>query len=258
MPITAPTAGPAPQLACATRIVPRNDGSIQAGIMPTTAVRAALLSPEQQSLFDIASGRRTDNPRLVDQLQQQRLLEGKHRANRILLRMIGSLANSESTILNNSGLVHDPRARLALVLSIGEPARSAVDPLVRLDIPHLIVRALDGRVIIGPFVIPSITACLRCLDAHHGDDDPDYSALLERYIAAGALPREDGCIDIPDPADAAFAIAWAARDLSLFASGGDPATLSSTITLAPNDGSLTAVTWRTHPGCGCRWYEIAH
>ena len=135
-----------------------------------------------------------------------------------------------------------------LLLACGEPEREQLDPWLRERRPHLVVRLVDGVIVLGPFVEPGRTACLRCLDAHRHDADPEHIPVLHRYIHE---PRADGHPDEPPGAAAALALAWAARDLSGWHAGGRPATLSTTVTLDP--GGLTAATWLRHPECVCGW-----
>lgn len=258
VPITAATSAPAPQLAAAARIVQRDDGCLQIGIRPDTSVRVTDTAPLREALAAITHGERiVDNPELLAALDGSGLFASPQPPGPFPVRVMGSLEGDVEGALEWAGMQVRPRARLALVLSIGEVDRSELDPLVRLDLPHLLVRVIDGVVVLGPFVVPGATACVRCLDAHHGDEDPGYAIALERYVAAGAQPREDGCLDVPDPANLALALAWAARDLRTFSTGGIPTTWSSTISIGGAGSSIAAVAWQPHPRCGCRWFEPA-
>ncbi|GAC1381781.1 MAG: hypothetical protein NVSMB48_10520 [Marmoricola sp.] len=259
MPTTAPTAAPAPQLAPAARVVERDDGCLQVGIRPESTVRVMATAPRRQALAAIAHGERgSSDPDLLAALDESGLCTRAQPPGPFPVRIIGSLNCDAEAALGSIGLVMRPRASLALVLSVGEIDRSVLDPLVRADLPHLLVRAIDGVVLVGPFVSPGATACLRCLDAHHSEEDPGYPAALERYVAAGSQPREDGCLDTPDPANSALALAWAARDLRTFSTGGVPTTWSSTITIGSGGSPIAAIAWKPHPACGCRWFEPAH
>lgn len=142
---------------------------------------------------------------------------------------------------------------MSLVASAGPRARDELDDLVRAGRPHLLVATVEGRVELGPFVMPGQTACLRCLDAHRGERDPRRSLVLEQYAAAG--PRRDG---VPEPVDEpvfATALAWAARDCLTWLEGYRPTLWSRSITFGPGMAADDR-TWMRHPHCGCAWAEL--
>lgn len=256
MPTTAVSAAPAPQLAAAARVVQRDDGCLQIGIRPETSIRVTDTAPLRAALAAIAHGERAgSDPELLAALDGSGLFAAPQPPGPFPVHIIGSLEGDVEGALGQVGIRVRPRARLALVLSNGEVDRSELDPLVRADVPHLVIRAIDGIVLLGPFVVPGATACLRCLDAHHSDEDPGYPIALERYVSAGTQPREDGCLDVPDPGNVALALAWAARDLRTFSTDGLPTTWSSTISIGAVGSPIAVVAWQPHPSCGCRWFE---
>ncbi|MDX6325107.1 MAG: hypothetical protein QOK15_1461 [Nocardioidaceae bacterium] len=140
-----------------------------------------------------------------------------------------------------------------VLVGVGEPSRDLVDPWLREACPHLLVRLVEGRAVVGPFVVPGRTACLRCIDAYRREEDPAWPLLVEQYARATRADRADG---IPEPVDATLAtvaVGWAVRELSTYAEGGEPATTSATLTLAPLLDSLDTRRWPQHPHCGCAW-----
>ena len=171
------------------------------------------------------------------------------------------LAERLAELLSTAGLPShaDGRARngdqVRVVVGVGEPPREVFDEPVRDGHPHLLVRMREGQALVGPFVVPGRTACLRCVDAHLTDADPCWPLLVAQYAARQAGDRADG---VPEPVDsllAELAVAWAARDVASYAEGRRPSTWSTTIRL---DAQLTAVEtqpWLRHPGCGCSWGE---
>lgn len=142
---------------------------------------------------------------------------------------------------------------VTVLVGVGEPHREQVDPLVRDGTPHLLVRMTEGRAVIGPFVVPGTTACLRCLDAHCTDADQAWPLLVRQYAEAVLRPRPDGAAEPVDPSLAALALAWAVRDLTAYADGRCPSTWSATVTLPPFPDRLETRAWLRHPGCGCSW-----
>ncbi len=139
------------------------------------------------------------------------------------------------------------------LVGVGEPDRELLDPWTREHVPLLLVRLTEGRAVLGPFVVPGRTACLRCIDAHHTDADGDWPLLVRQYAAASSGDRADGAPEPVDPALATLAVAWAARDIATYVDGQRPSTWSTTLIF---DGSLAAVearSWLRHPECGCSW-----
>jgi bacteriocin biosynthesis cyclodehydratase domain-containing protein len=140
-----------------------------------------------------------------------------------------------------------------VLLGVGEPDRELVDGWTRSGTPHLLVRLTEGRAVIGPFVVPGETACLRCVDAHCTDADPSWPLLVRQYSAASAADRSDGAPEPVDPLLAALALAWAARDLASYVDGLRPSTWSATVTVHPQLSRLETRPWLRHPACGCSW-----
>jgi bacteriocin biosynthesis cyclodehydratase domain-containing protein len=146
----------------------------------------------------------------------------------------------------------EERATVALVLALGEVDRDDLDPLLRERLPHLVVRLLEGTAVVGPFVLPGHTACLRCLDAHLATDDPALGTLPARHARAHA-DRQDGVAEPVDTALATLAVAWAVRDLLTHVEGERPSTWSATVRLTPTLAPVTQTEWWRHPACGCSW-----
>ncbi len=145
------------------------------------------------------------------------------------------------------------RLPVRVLVGVGEPTRELVDPWLRDGTPHLLVRLTEGRAVVGPFVLPGRTACLRCLDAYRREEDPVWPLLVEQYARATRADRVDG---IPEPLDAALAavaVGWAARDVASYAEGATPSTLGATVTFSPLLESVSRQEWRQHPHCGCAW-----
>ncbi|MGY2875904.1 bacteriocin biosynthesis cyclodehydratase domain-containing protein [Marmoricola sp. URHA0025 HA25] len=151
----------------------------------------------------------------------------------------------------------DPEPTAVLVLSVGELDRDRVDRWVRAGVAHLAVRMVEGEAVVGPFVEPGLTACLRCLDAHRAEDDPR-AAVLAAGHARARDDRRDGVAEPVDTALATLALAWAVRDLVSLAEGERPSTWSTTLELSATLSSVTQAEWRRHPGCGCCWLPIEH
>lgn len=146
-----------------------------------------------------------------------------------------------------------PPTAVHVMVGLGEPPRELLDGHRRDGAPHLVVSFVEGRAVVGPFVVPGETACLRCIDAYRTDEDPSWPLLVEQYSHAASRDRPDGMPEPLDPALAAVALGWAARDLTSYVEGGTPTTLSATLTLHPALEEIGTVQWPPHPHCGCGW-----
>jgi bacteriocin biosynthesis cyclodehydratase domain-containing protein len=155
-----------------------------------------------------------------------------------LLRAGGAAA----TVVRPAGPVA-PDA-LTVLVALGEPRREDVDAEVRDGRPHLVVSGGPDRVVVGPFVDPGRTACLRCLDAHRSEADPRRGLVLAQLAGRAGGPD--------DPALVALAAAWAAHDVLTFLAGGSPTTWSATVSVGA-DLRPERQPWRRHPWCGCAW-----
>ena len=161
-------------------------------------------------------------------------------------------------VARTAGLLEAAARRVAppdagVLVGIGEPDRDLLDEWTRAGTPHLLVRLTEGRAVVGPFVQPGSTACLRCLDAHCTDADPAWPLLVRQYSAASARDRADGAPEPVDPLLASLALAWAARDLASYVDGGRPSTWSATVTVHPQLSRIETRSWLRHPACGCSW-----
>jgi bacteriocin biosynthesis cyclodehydratase domain-containing protein len=142
---------------------------------------------------------------------------------------------------------------VGVLVGVGEPDRELADTWMREQTPFVVVRMTEGRAVVGPFVVPGRTACLRCVDAHHTDADPEWPLLVHQYAVATSRDRADGSPEPVDPALAALAVAWAARDVTSYADGGRPSTWSTTLVLDHDLATLETRSWLRHPECGCGW-----
>lgn len=143
---------------------------------------------------------------------------------------------------------------VALLLYLQEADRAVTDGLMASDIPHLVLTVSEGRVVLGPFVAPGRTGCLRCADARASETDPRRPLVVAQY----AEPRPGGAA-VPDPVDPALlamALAAAVREVVSWLDGDVPTSLSAQLEY---DAGLTPQ--RTvvprHPACGCSWSQIA-
>jgi len=245
------------------RLVRRDADHVQLGVDPP--FRAVLRDlPEVRRLVgELAVGNRPARPDaetgralaaiadagllVVDEAAERR---ERVRTSRLRLDAPTGIALAVSPLLEAAG-VRVSRGRGApdavLLVSEGEVPRGRLDPLVREEVPHLLVRDHGREVVVGPFVAPGRTACLRCVDCHLGEADPRRGLVVEQ--AATQAPLVAAPVD---PTVRAVALSLAVREVVTFLEGDQPATWSATTTV---DRSLDLVParWLRHPACGCAW-----
>lgn len=115
--------------------------------------------------------------------------------------------------------------------------------LVAERVPHLAVHIHDGRVDVGPFVLPGRTSCLRCASLHRSDHDPCWPRLAAQLAGRPAAASHT--------ATAVAAGMAVEQVLGLLAGSSEPSTVEATIDLDPLTGRLTSRTLPPHPACGC-------
>jgi hypothetical protein len=167
----------------------------------------------------------------------------------------GSLRDDLRDLLQAAGLGAPSEASpdCGVLIGVGEPDRELVDAWTRAETPYLVVRLTEGRMVLGPFVAPGRTACLRCIDGHCTDADASWPLLVRQYAAATSRDRADGAPEPVDPMLASLAVSWAARDLASYVDGLRPTTWSSTVTVHGPLDRIETRAWLRHPGCCCSW-----
>ncbi len=123
-----------------------------------------------------------------------------------------------------------------------EPDRVLTGELARAGVPHLLVRDEPERAVVGPLVVPGVTACVRCCDLARSDSDPDWPYLLAE------LCRTD---HRPSPVACGWASATAAAQALAWLDGHPPETLGASLELDAATCALEARRWHHHPRCRC-------
>ena len=123
-----------------------------------------------------------------------------------------------------------------------EPDRALTDALLRSDRDHLVVRLEPGRGVVGPFVRPGLTACVRCLDLTRSRQDAGWPRLLAQLC----LTRHD-----PPPVLLAWAAATACAQVLAALASAVPDVQGRTVELAAPEHVIAVREWTAHPDCGC-------
>lgn len=252
-----------PLLATGLRVITRGLDQFQVGLYDGSRVLIARSAGVERALTLLLEGRPDqDDPvaiEVLDRLDRHGCLEPPAPRDGATVALLGRVESAPlpdvAGLFAAAGVATTTsldRADVALVLSTGELDRERLDPLVRRGTSHLVVRLVDGGAVLGPFVVPGHTACLRCIDAHETLRDPHHVAVTARYARASGRPRADGVHDL-DPALASVVLGWAVRDLVAHLAGAEPSTWSRTIHLGAQPAQRHERQWLRHPGCGCCW-----
>ncbi len=168
----------------------------------------------------------------------------------VLLQGSGHVAERVGALLTEAAVPWSADATdpdLIVLAHDAEPQRSAGDPAMRREIPHLWAWVRDVVGVVGPFVLPGSTGCLRCADQARSDLDPAWNTLLAS--AAARPPAVTAC----DPVLATLVAAWAAQEVAVWASGLRPQTLNAVIEVPQGFGDVDRQVVELHPQCGCGW-----
>jgi hypothetical protein len=145
------------------------------------------------------------------------------------------------------------RHRPDLLVLVGH---GGVDPrrtetMMREDVPHLAVVIREQAAVVGPLVRPGASACLRCLDLHRRDRDPEWPRLGPQLPGAAAGGDETTL--------AALASSLATAQVLAHLDGQvTPACVDATVEASLPDGLAAVRPWSTHPECGCTWPPGGH
>ncbi len=118
--------------------------------------------------------------------------------------------------------------------------------LMAAEVPHLSVVVREGDVLVGPFVRPGASACLRCLDLHRTDADPGWPVVAAQ-LAAMPTTRQP----VEESVLAAVGGALAAGQVLAELDGRRPATVGACLEIALPDVVPRVRSWTVHPECGC-------
>ncbi|WP_040160365.1 hypothetical protein [Nigerium massiliense] len=138
--------------------------------------------------------------------------------------------------------VSRPADLLVLAPDTVEVDRSQTDQVVRHHRPHLVVTCDAERGIVGPFVMPGETPCLRCRDVTRRRATTGWAAFLMRLTETRSAA---------DPVVRSWAAATAAAQARAFLAGQIPDTVGRTLELSADAGVLEGTSWGRQDECGC-------
>lgn len=250
----------ASRFAPGVHVVPRDDDHVQVGLDPPARV-VVRRDPDLLALLeDLRRGRppTVTTPAAaatLAALERAGLLCGRddrspaaRPAGTVALVDLGLGLGPLRPLLERSGVGEASGRRppdLYLLAAPGPVSRATLDGWLCEGSPHLLLAGTGapGSLRLGPLVEPGTTACLRCVDAAEAIHDPRRTLVVEQLAALPPAPLE--------PATVALGLAWAAREVAAYLSGGRPLTWSGTVDLHGADPVVRR--WARHPHCGCAW-----
>lgn len=115
--------------------------------------------------------------------------------------------------------------------------------LMGAGVPHLSVVIREADVLVGPFVVPGRTPCLRCLDLHRTDADPAWPMLADQLRRMGPLAQETVL--------AATGASITAGQVLAALDGAMPRSAAACIEIPAPDAMPRLSATAVHPACGC-------
>ncbi|WP_406281482.1 hypothetical protein OH799_17055 [Nocardia sp. NBC_00881] len=165
------------------------------------------------------------------------------------LRTLGVRPTRSRDHSPDAAAVRTWRSDLVVLADALMPDPRLVNDLVLHRIPHLQLRIRDGFGLIGPFVLPGETSCLRCLDLTRCDYDPEWP-----HLAAQLLGRVGHASPAGIAATAALALGELEAILACSARRA-PETLDTTLELDLDSHLVERRRWAPHASCGCRAFS---
>lgn len=129
----------------------------------------------------------------------------------------------------------------------GYPALAAT--MQGTGVPHLSVEVHETTGVLGPFVQPGRTSCLRCRDLYRTERDPGWPRAMVPFGGVDAVPAaEDRPCDI---GLATHLATLAVLHILAWVEGDPPPTVNGTLEVVPPFGAQTRYERPPHPDCGC-------
>ncbi len=119
-------------------------------------------------------------------------------------------------------------------------------------VPHLPVRVRDGTGLVGPLVIPGVTACLGCADLHRSDRDAAWPAIAAQLRdTVGVADRATLLATAALALSQVNRVIAAVRGQEAVPDPAPPPALNATLEFDLNAGTIVARQWTKHPLCSC-------
>ncbi len=145
-----------------------------------------------------------------------------------------------------------PLAQPDLVILAGRQPLVRLAELSRARVPHLAVSAGEAIGVVGPMVMPRLTACLLCLDYVRAGNDSAWPLILAQL--GRRKPDPPACDAVLATAVAAQAAAQAL--IAIEKSPLSSAAVNGTLELVLPDWKWRRRTWPSHPACPCASHTV--
>jgi hypothetical protein len=140
-----------------------------------------------------------------------------------------------------------PDVAVLAPIADGYPALAAT--LQSASVPHLAVEVHETTGVLGPFVHPGRTSCLRCRDLYRTARDPGWPRAMVPFGGVDAVPAvEDRACDVML---ATLVAVQAALHVLAWIEGDPPPTVNAMVEVVPPFGAQTRHERPPHPDCGC-------
>ncbi|MGW2543501.1 ThiF family adenylyltransferase [Kitasatospora sp. NPDC001574] len=122
--------------------------------------------------------------------------------------------------------------------------------LLRAGVPHLYVGVVEEFGVVGPLVVPGVSACGHCLVLAREDEDAAWPRILAQLADDGpGRARTPAC----DTALATAVAGLAALHVQIFLDGGRPPSIDGWCEVSAVDGMPRRLRLKGHADCGCLW-----
>lgn len=140
-----------------------------------------------------------------------------------------------------------PDVAVLAPIADGYPAVAAA--LQSDGVPHLPAEVHETTGVLGPFVQPGRTSCLRCRDLYRTARDPGWPRAMVPFGGVDAVPAaEDRACDVTM---ASLLAVQAVLHVLAFVEGDPPPTVNAALEVVPPFGAQTRYERPPHPDCGC-------
>lgn len=124
------------------------------------------------------------------------------------------------------------------------PDPLVLDALSRSGTPHIYLACRDGRVVVGPTVVPGRSACLRCADLYRTDRNPQWPTMSAQLLFTS------GWAPIPSRVSA-VALVLAEANTLRHRGPESMLTLGHSVEISVEQGLWRRRKWQPHSRCGC-------
>lgn len=141
------------------------------------------------------------------------------------------------------------RPDLVVLAPAEEADRATAIRLTGEGIPYLVATVREGVGVLGPLVVPGVTACLHCLDLHRADLDPAWPNVLAQTQSDHPEPASDVAL-------AGMVASLAALHVTTWLQGGNPTSMNAALSVYLPEGRVRRRSFPPHPDCGCRFEHL--